>query len=421
MTDPSSEFEEVEAFRLRARAWLADNLPKQSEGPGWIADDTKRWQHARDLQRKLFDGGFAGVCFPKAYGGLGLTPAHQRALDEETAGYQLPTLLNVPTFGIIGATLLDFGSEEQKKRYLPAMLRGDEVWVQFLSEPTGGSDLASVMTRATPTPDGDAFLLSGSKIWSSGAYAADYAICVARTDWDVPKHQGISVFIVQVHQPGITIDRIRGVAGGDEFCQEFFDDVRIPAANVVGELNDGWTVVLGLLAHERNSMGRGSQYVSGQNPMPGQGIASDLIDLVRATGSARDPHVRQLVAEAHVLSLVMEQTAARVFAAMTAGLYPPPAGALLRLMGARNGVRRADIALEIAGSGAAAWHAGDVPGQMGVRFLNRQGSELGGGSTEIQRNIISERVLGMPREYAADRDVPFSQVRRNAMPTRRPA
>ncbi len=270
MTDPSSEFEEIEAFQLRARAWLAENLPKQSEGPGWIADDTKRWQHARDLQRKLFDGGFAGVCFPKAYGGLGLTPAHQRALDEETAGYQLPTLLNVPTFGIIGATLLDFGSEEQKKRYLPAMLRGDEVWVQFLSEPTGGSDLASVMTRATPTPDGDAFLLSGSKIWSSGAYAADYAICVARTDWDVPKHQGISVFIVQVHQPGITIDRIRGVAGGDEFCQEFFDDVRIPAANVVGELNDGWTVVLGLLAHERNSMGRGSQYVSGQNPMPGQ-------------------------------------------------------------------------------------------------------------------------------------------------------
>ncbi len=418
MTDPNTEAEDLQAFRLRARAWLAEKMPLQSEGPGWIADDTERWQHHRSLQRTLFDGGFAGLCFPKEYGGQGMTPAHQRAFDDETAGYQMPVLLNVPTFGIIGATLLDFGSEEQKKRYLPAMLRGDEVWVQFLSEPTGGSDLASVMTRATPTPDGDAFLLSGSKIWSSGAYAADYAICVARTDWDVPKHQGISVFIVQVHQPGITIDRIRGVGGGDEFCQEFFDDVRIPAENVVGELGEGWTVVHGLLAHERNSMGGGSRYVSGQNPIAGQGGASDLVDLARATGSERDPRVRQLVAEAHVLTLVMSQTAARVTAGMVGGLYPPAAGALLRLLGARNGVRRADIALEIAGSGAAAWRVGDIPGQMGTRFLNRQGSELGGGSTEIQRNIISERVLGMPREYAADRDIPFSQVRRNAMPTR---
>ena len=418
MTDPVGDLEGLEDFRLRARGWLEQNMPRHDEGHGWISDDTERWQHDRDLQRRLFEGGLAGLCFPKPYGGQGLTRAHQRVLDQETAGYQMPTLLNVPTFGIIGATLLEFGSEAQKQRYLPAMLRGDEVWVQFLSEPTGGSDLASVMTRATPTPAGDAFLLTGSKIWSSGAYAADYGICVARTDWDVPKHQGITVFIVQVHQPGITIDRIRGVAGGDEFCQEFFDEVRIPEENVIGELDRGWTVVQGLLAHERNSMGRGSPYVSGQNPFPGQGAGSDLMDLVRATGSAQDPRVRQLVAESHVLTQVMEQIAKRVTAGMVSGLYPPAAGALLRLMGARNGVRRADIALEIAGSGAAAWRAGDVPGQMGVRFLNRQGNELGGGSTEIQRNIISERVLEMPREYAADRDVPFSQVRRNAMPTR---
>jgi alkylation response protein AidB-like acyl-CoA dehydrogenase len=416
MTSRVGELEE--SFRLRARAWLSENMPRQSQESDWIADDTERWQNARDLQRKLFDAGFAGVCFPKAYGGQGLTPAHQRVLDEETLGYQMPTLLNVPTFGIIGATLLDFGSEAQKKRYLPAMLRGDEVWVQFLSEPTGGSDLAAVMTRATPTPDADAFLLSGSKIWSSGAYAADYAICVARTDWDVPKHQGITVFIVKVQQPGLTIERIRGVAGGDEFCQEFFDDVRIPAENVVGERGQGWSVVHGLLAHERNSMGRASPYVSGQRSAPGQGRGSDLVELLRACGVAGDPRLRQLVAEVHVLSQVMDQTAERVTAGMVSGLYSASAGALLRLMGARNGVRGADVALEIAGSGAAAWSAGDASGQAGVRFLNRQGSELGGGSSEIQRNIISERVLGMPREYAADRDVPFSQVRRNSMPSR---
>ena len=168
----TSAIESVESFRLRARSWLAESMPPPP-GTAWIADDTERWQRARSLQRRLFDGGFAGLCFPKPYGGQGLSQAHQRAFDDEAAAYEMPTLLNIPTFGIIGATLLDFGSEDQKRRYLPAMLRGDEVWVQFLSEPTGGSDLASVMTRATPTSDGGAFVLSGSKIWSSGAYAAD--------------------------------------------------------------------------------------------------------------------------------------------------------------------------------------------------------------------------------------------------------
>ena len=408
--------EPVEAFRLRARAWLAEHMPPHP-GQVWIADDTERWQRARSLQRTLFDGGFAGLCFPKPYGGQGLTQAHQRAFDDEAVAYEMPALLNIPTFGIIGATLLDFGSEEQKRHHLPTMLRGEEVWVQFLSEPTGGSDLASVMTRATR--DGDAFVLSGSKIWSSGAYAADYAICVARTNWDVPKHDGITVLIVKVDQPGVTVERIRGVAGDDEFCQEFFDDVRIPAGNVVGEVDAGWTVVRGLLGHERNSMGGGSPYVSGPNRVPLASLHSDLVGMARSRGSARDPLVRQLVAEGHVLSLVQDQTSRRVTAAMARGELPPPAGALLRLMGARHAVRRTDIALEIAGVGACVWCPGDAEGQFGIRYLARQGSELGGGSTEIQRNIISERVLGMPREPAADRGVPFNQVRRNAMPTRK--
>ena len=416
MTEERTAVEGLRDFRLRSRAWLRENMPSQREASTWIADDVARWQRARELQRKLFEGGFAGLCFPAAYGGRGLTPAYQRVLDEETAGYEMPVLLNVPTFGIIGATLLEFGTEEQKRRYLPPMLRGEEVWVQFLSEPTGGSDLAAVMTRATR--DGDAFVLNGSKIWSSGAYAADLGICVARTDWNVPKHQGITVLIVEIDQPGVSVDRVRGVAGDNEFCQEFFDDVRIPAENVVGEVDEGWTVVRGLLAHERASMGGASPYVSGGNRVPGQGAEAYLMDLAKATGKTLDPHVRQLVAEAHVLSLVQAQTSGRIIAGMATGHFAPASGALLRLMGARVGVRRSDMALEIAGAGATAWQSQDPSGQVGVRFLGRQGSELGGGSTEIQRNIISERVLGMPREYAADRDVPFNQVRRNTMPTR---
>ncbi len=407
--------ESVPAFRERARAWLARNLPPDT-GALWALGDMERWDRARELQRQLFDAGFAGLCFPEAYGGRGLSVAHQRAFEAESEGYEMPTPLDIPTFGIIAATLLDFGTETQKERHLPRILRGEEIWVQLLSEPTGGSDLASVLTRATPK--GDHFLLSGSKVWSSGAYAADYGLCVCRTNWDVPKHDGISVLIVKMDAPGVTVDRIRGVAGDDEFCQEFFDDVRIPADDVVGEVDAGWTVVRGLLGHERNSMGSASPYAPGPSRVIAPNAKTELVGLARLRGLAKDPRARQLVAEAHVLGLVQGQTARRVTGAMTRGELPPPAGAILRLMGARHAVRRTDIALELAGDGAGVWHEGDAEGLVGTRYLARQGSELGGGSTEIQRNIVSERVLGMPREPAADRGVPFNQVRRNALPGR---
>ena len=175
--------EDVESFRLRARAWLAENMPPQPDEP-FAHTDPARWPRAKELQRLLFDAGFAGLCFPKAYGGQGLSLAYQQAFDAEVKHYEMPLTLNVPTFGIIAATLLEFGNEEQKTRYLPPILSGEEVWVQLLSEPTGGSDLASVMTRATP--DADDFVLSGSKVWSSGAYAADFWISFWCTNWDVP-------------------------------------------------------------------------------------------------------------------------------------------------------------------------------------------------------------------------------------------
>ena len=328
----------------------------------------------------------------------------------------MPLALNIPTFGIIGATLLEFCNEAQKKRYLPPMIRGEEIWVQFLSEPTSGSDLASVNTRATL--DGDSFILNGSKIWSSGAHAADYGILVARTNWDVPKHDGITVLIVKINQPGITVDQIIDTSGGDEFCQEFFDDVRIPVENVIGKVDAGWTVVRGLLAHERNSMGDASVLTSGRHLAPSQRTRSDLMELAVASGQAADPEIRQLVAEDFALRFVQAETTRRIGAGMASGHFPPPAGALLRLMGARAGVRRSDIALTIAGSSAAAWHEGDPGSQMGTRYVGRQAGEMGGGTTEMQRNIISERLLQMPREFAADRGVPFNEVRRNAMPTR---
>ena len=406
--------EDVESFRLRARAWLAGNMPRLNPDEDGsmeavFARGDAIWPRARELQRTLYDGGFAGICFPKQYGGLGLTRAHQQAFNEECAGYEMPLALNTPTFSICGATVLDMASEEQKLQHLPAIIRGDEVMVQFLSEPRGGSDLAGVTTRATR--DGDVFILSGSKIWSSGAYAADYALCLTRTDWDAPKHRGMTMFLLKVHQPGVEIKRIKQVGGNNEFCQEFFDDVVVPASAVVGEVNGGWAVASRQLFHERNAVGGGSPYVSGGGGPPRRGPSTSVLaEAVRATGQAGDLYVRELVAEAHAISRIQQQLISRVTDGMRTEQLPPPAAAILRLFSGQAATRIAEINLEVFGSNAVVSDS-DHGLEYGRGFLMRQAGSLGGGSTEMARNIISERVLGMPREFAADRDVPFSQVR----------
>jgi alkylation response protein AidB-like acyl-CoA dehydrogenase len=407
-----SEREPVEDFRARARAWLAENMPPF---PGQVEDrigDDRR-EHERRLQRRLWDGGFAGICFPASYGGLGLTATHQRAFTEESRPYDMPFSLNIPTLGILAPTLLDYGSHEQKLRHLPAILRGEELWVQFLSEPSGGSDLAGCLTRADR--DGDVFVLNGSKIWSSSAHVSDYAMCLARTNWDVPKHRGLTMFILKIHQPGVTVTQIRQLDGSMDFCQEFFDDVPVPASDVVGEVDDGWTVASRLLVHERNTVGGASTYTSGRNPGRDETRAdADLLAMVREGGLVADPHARQLLAEARIRQLVGSQLVRRVAAGMGSGALPAPAGALLKLFSATAVMRRCEIVLELAGRAAPTWPEGaDTPGRrLAEVSLWRQSLSLGGGSNEMQRNIISERLLGMPREPAADRDVPYREVRR---------
>ena len=408
MTDMGS----VEDFRARARVWLADNMPPF---PGQVEDrigDDRR-EYERGLQRRLWDGGFAGICFPAEYGGLGLTQDHQQVFTEESQPYDMPFHFNIPTLGILAATLVDFGTHEQKLRHLPAILRGEELWVQFLSEPSGGSDLAGCLTRADR--DGDVFVLNGSKIWSSSAHVSDYALCLARTNWDVPKHRGLTMFILKIHQPGVTVTQIRQLDGSMDFCQEYFDDVPVPASAVVGEVDDGWTVASRLLVHERNTVGGASPYTSGRNPGRDETRAdADLLAMVREGGLAADPLARQLLADARIRQLVGSELVRRVGAGMASGTLPAPAGALLKLFSATAVIRRCEIGLELAGRAAAAWPEGaDTPGRrLAEVSLWRQSLSLGGGSNEMQRNIISERLLGMPREPTADRDVPYRQVRR---------
>jgi alkylation response protein AidB-like acyl-CoA dehydrogenase len=413
--------EDVEAFRLRARRWLAESMPRLPEGTEnrYLQQEDEMGERARHLQRTLFDGGFAGICFPAEYGGLGLTRAHQRAFTQESLGYQMPTLFNVPTLSILAATLLDFGSEAQKRRHIPAILRGDELWVQFLSEPSGGSDLAGLVTTATR--DGDVFVMNGSKIWSSGAFRSDYALCLARTDPHVPKHQGLTMFIVKIHQPGIEVQRIKMVSGASEFCQEFFDDVAIPVEDVLGEVNDGWTVASRLLFHERDAVGGGSPYVSGAvvGGVERTNQRYEYADLARRVGRSEDPFARQLVAEARIGDRVFQQLTERVAAGIRTGALPETAGAITRLFAATNSERHFDTGFELVGAQAGAWEEGDPGERWGTLYLTRQVNSLGGGSSEMARNIISERVLGMPREYAPDRDLPFDEVRHNLSPTRR--
>jgi alkylation response protein AidB-like acyl-CoA dehydrogenase len=411
--------EDLEAFRLRARQWLAENMPLlNGRNNGQLMAQDEMGTRARELQGILYRGGFAGICFPVEYGGLGLSRAYQVAFTQESAPYEMPVVFNIPTFSILAPTLLDFGTEEHKRRHIPKMLSGEELWVQFLSEPSGGSDLASLVTRATR--DGDVFILNGSKIWSSGAFRADYALCLARTEWHVPKHRGLTCFIVKIHQPGIEVQQIKMVNGTNEFCQEFFDDVAIPLENVVGEVNDGWTVATRLLYHERDAVGGGSPYISGLSGSRGDHGTSrgDLIELARSVGRAKDPRVRQLVAEARANDLVGQQLINRVSQGISSGTFPGVAGSVFRLFAATNTERHQDIALEIAGAGAGVWEEGDLVGEKGIEYLTRQSGSLGGGSNEMQRNIISERVLGMPREFAADKDKPFDEVRHNSSPSR---
>ena len=406
--------ESVQAFRLRARTWLAANLPRLDEVPlSEEIEDDAEWLRNRELQKKLFEGGFAGICFPREYGGLGLTPEYQEAFNEESSDYEMPLRLNIPTFSICAPTILDMGSEQQKRDRIGGAIRGEEVLVQLLSEPSGGSDLAGVITRAER--DGDTWVLNGAKTWSTSAYAADWGLCLARTDWDAPKHRGLTMFLVPIRAEGVTLRRVRMVSGQNEFCEEFFDDVVLPADAVVGQINEGWAVASRQLVHERTAVGGGSPYMSGRRNRSLGADTATPIDIARRTGRLDESSVREDIGAWHVLNRVHAQTVARVSAGIAAGTYPLPAASIMRLLHAEVSWAARDITLRIGGSQMLAYPAdgGTEYADAGRDWLMRQGGSLGGGSTEMARNIISERVLGMPREYAADRDVPFGQVRRS--------
>jgi alkylation response protein AidB-like acyl-CoA dehydrogenase len=403
--------ESVAEFAQRARAWLAENMPliaDPANPPFADRGEGDSWQHVRQLQRRLFDGGFAGICFPTEYGGLGLDIAYQKAFDDESARYEMPLILNTPTFTICCATILDTGSEDHKKQHISAALRGDEVLVQLLSEPSGGSDLAGVITRAERR--GDKWIINGAKTWSTGAFAADYGLLLARTNWNVPKHEGLTMFLTRLDSPGITLRRIKQVNGSTEFCEEFFDDLELGDDAVVGEVDKGWDVASRQLYHERRAVGGGSEFASGSGAENNQEQAPDYHAMIRAAGLTGNERACEVAGRALTHRAVREQLIGHVFRSVLDGSLPPTGGTLIRLFHAEEVMLEVDTALTIAGN------AGVVDGPAGLlsigeRYLSRQTAALGGGSTEMARNVIGERILGFPRELAADRGVPFNQVK----------
>ncbi|MBW8827272.1 MAG: acyl-CoA dehydrogenase family protein [Acidobacteria bacterium] len=413
MTDARDQAvdEDVESFRIRARAWIEANLPDRDH-PG---DDD------RALQALLFDSGFAGIAFPREYGGAGLTLAHQKVFYDEVRAAHRWAPCGMPwqvSIGMMAPTILDHGSEELKRRHLPRMLRGEETWMQLLSEPRGGSDLAGATTRLTR--DGDTYVLNGAKMWSSGAHTCDFGLCLARTDWDAPKHRGLSMIAVPLHDtPGLVLEVIRAVDGNPgHFCQEFFDDVVVPVENLVGEENSGWAVAQSLLFHERNATG-GAGYGYGlQNARPTNRQAQRSADGVIATAKQRgvggDPVLRQLMAESYIEYTASRFANDRIAAGMRTGQFKGPWGSLLKLHLGALSSRHAKIGLAVGGADGVIWE-GDakVGGVAGEAWLSARGIAIAGGTNEIQRNIVSERLLGLPREPSPDRDLPFSEVVRN--------
>ena len=330
--------------------------------------------------------------------------------NEEIVGRDFPWRIQVPTFVPCAAVILEFGTDEQKQRYLPPILRGDELWMQFLSEPSGGSDVAGALTTAVR--DGDQWVLNGSKIWTTGAWWSDWGLCLARTNWDVPKHRGLTVFMLPIHQPNVEVHRIEMLNGSREFCQEFLTDVIVPDSDRIGDVDDGWTVGTRWMFHER--MLFNSPYVS--HPVGvthGSMDATSVFTVAQEAGLLDDTATQEMIGEARMLELVGETVGQRINESIAAGKLSDQAAAIVRLFKGSAQERVRTLGFEAAGSAGAAW-SGDGPmARAAMGYLIRQGGSIGGGTLEMARNVVAERVLGMPRERRLDKDVPFRDVPRS--------
>jgi alkylation response protein AidB-like acyl-CoA dehydrogenase len=365
-------------FQDEVRGWLEANHP----GPTPEGDDAG-FEFRRAWQRKLNERGWAGLSWPEQYGGSGATLFEQAIFSEEVARASAPQMANTLGLAMGGPTVIGHGTDEQKERYLAPILSADEVWCQGFSEPQSGSDLASLRTKAVRS--GDEWIVSGQKVWTTMAHQAKWCMLLARTDPDAKKHRGLTYFLMDMEQDGVEIRPLRQITGEAEFNELFIEEARIPDENIVGGENNGWSVAITTLMHERAGLAFALQ-VSVQIAL------RELLDRAKQTGAAKDPIMRQRFAQLYTEAQVLRLTAYRGLTKLQAHGAPGPEGSLGKWHWAEVNQSLTELALDLAGPRAQL-----VDDPWTYRYLRARANSIEGGTTEILKNIVAERVLGLPR------------------------
>ncbi len=388
---------EQEAFRAELRQWLAERKEAGAMAAGErrslddIVERGKRWQ------RELYDGGWCGLAWPREYGGRGAGLIEQIIFQEELARAGSPQLVNLLALSMVGPLIIDHGSEEQKQRYLKPILTAEEIWCQGFSEPGAGSDLASVATRAERS--GDEYVVNGQKVWTSYAQYADFCIALVRTDPEAPKHKGLTMLIVDMKSPGVEVRPLMQMNGDSEFNEVYFDEVRVPAENVIGREGDGWRMAVAMLMYERATL-------TFQRQLQSRVALEDLLRFarefrVRGRRAADDPVYRQRIARCYIESEALRLTSLRHLTKQLRGAPPGPEGSMEKLFWSEMFQRMLGVAMEIAGP-YAQLASGDPRAPMNGcwphLFLYSRGRTIAAGTSEIQRGIIAQRVLGLPKD-----------------------
>jgi alkylation response protein AidB-like acyl-CoA dehydrogenase len=388
---------EEKQFRDELRTWLQTNVPK--DWNEWREKPMEEsFPYLRAWQRKLYEGGWAAVSWPREYGGRSASLMQQSIFWEEMARVEAPPMANSLGLGLIGPTIIAYGTDAQKKRYIPKILSAEEIWCQGFSEPNAGSDLASLQTEAHL--DGDHYVVNGQKVWTSYGWVGDWCELVVRTDASVPKHKGLTVLLIDMKSPGVEVRPLRQMTGESEFGEIFFRDVRVPKENVLGNLNDGWNVAVSTLMYERGSYGARLHLLFKRN-------IDRLIELARTLPrnghtAAQDPLMRQKLAQCYAEIEIMRLNQMRAFSRMTATGVPGPEGSIQKIFWSELNQRVQQIAQELLGP-YGLLQAGDPlapdKGIWSYGYLRTRGNTIEAGTSEVQRNIIGHFVLGLPRSY----------------------
>jgi acyl-CoA dehydrogenase len=385
---------EEAAFRAEARAWLAANAVAKGQPGDFSAgnftgdiEPEEYVKRCRWWQGQLHDGGYAGISWPKQFGGQGGKAIQEAIFGEEQAKWGVSTGVFAVAHGMVAPTLMTHGTPEQQQRYLGPMLRGEELWCQLFSEPEAGSDLAGLKTRAVR--DGDEFVIDGQKVWTSYAHAAEWGILIARTDASAERHAGITYFVVDMTSAGIDVRPLRQMNGEAHFNEVFLSGVRIPAANVIGEVGGGWKVTVTTLSNERVAIAGGS----------GMSDPDRLRLLATELGATDDPLFRQRFAESWSRNEIIRYLKLRTRTAMSQGRRPGPEASIMKMAYSRYVKGLGALMIDVQGPyGQLSYPDALEGGIFQQKFINAVQASIGGGTDEIQRNIVGERVLGLPRE-----------------------